>query len=315
MVGRIIPFISLEKNRSAETHKHHFAYPNYSDTHTHTMASFNDATLFDVFNMLMERTTKLEKTIDRAMIHTQMNTIGSLDISFFGLPYEVYVHEPLDKIYLGLDQYNAFYIETDVEFPVDSLLKQIADGVFDDALGTGKEIIKQDIRDEIAGEKCDVLITECCDLPSVHSKRRRLREHVIDLIVQKYVTSIQNDDSLAQIHYDPINYMTSFFVFLKDSSTRTRFSFPEELTRHVIRVTKCIDPAEKIKRLTICPLTKADASTMMASHHTLEKEGTIIYNSSRFPRDIDRLTTKLKDHLFWRTTSPFVRASLRPDYR
>lgn len=264
----------------------------------------NDQILFDVFHMLMERTTKLEKTIDQAMVHSQLNTIGSLNTTLLELPYKVYVHEPLNKIYMGLDDYAAFYIETDVEFPFDSLLKQIAAGVFDDAFGSGKELLKRDIRDEMIGEKCDVLITKCCDLTTVHSKRCRLREHVIDLIVEKYMANLHNNGkSPIDLHYDPINHMTSFFVFVKDTSSWTQFSFLKDLTSHVQKITRNIDPEETIKSMTICPLTKLEASTLMEGHDIMDAQRT---KPLALSLHLDRLAKTMRHHLFWRTVSPFV---------
>ena len=279
------------------------------------MASIKEDILLDVFNMLMERTTKLEKTIDQAMIHGQMNSIGALDTSFFGLPYDVFVHEPLDKLYKGLDKYAAFYIETDVEYPYDSLLRHISDGVFDTAFGSKAEIIKKDARDEIIGENDDTLHMPCREIPSVHTKRVKLRELLIDLIIQRYATG-KMAKSPVQIHYDPINVMTSFFVFVKKSSSSPRFSFLEELTNHVQKITERIDPTQKVNGMTICPLTETEASTMMASHNVLDEEDMIVYDkySSKYPSQIRRLVEKLKNHMFWRSTSPFVRASRRPDY-
>ena len=165
------------------------------------MNSVNHETLLDVFSMLMERTTKSENTIDQAILHSEMNTVGSLNTSFLDLKYDVYVHQPLDNIYKGLDKYTDFYIETDLEFPYISLCKQIEAGFFDDALGTDVKAIKKHVQDELNEQAEDSLHRLCCDMPSVDSKRLKLREYIIDVIVESYLgkTSSNNLETTKKV--------------------------------------------------------------------------------------------------------------------
>lgn len=261
--------------------------------------------------MLMERTTKLETTFDRAIMHGQLNSIGSLDTSYLELPYHIYVHEPLDKMYLGLDRYTAFYIETDVEYPYDSLCHQIVEGKFDKALGSKVKEVKTDVQYEIDEDAYGEGLSEwrCSELASVASKRRMLRDHLIDIIIDRYLADVKDkavEDLPVKIYYDPVSDRTSFFVFVKGSHKVPRFEFLKELTGHVREIVKRIEPEDKISMMMICPLKDVDALTLKASHDILDQKGLIYEKYRGYPLHLYKLTEAMKHHLFWRSRSPFV---------
>ena len=275
------------------------------------MSAVSENTLLEVFSMLMERTTKLETIFDRAIMHGQLNSIGSLDTSYLELPYHIYVHEPLDKIYLGLDRYTAFYIETDVEYPYNSLCHQIVEGKFDKALGSKVKEVKEDVQAEIDEDAygnglCE---WECCHIPSLISKRCRLRTHLIDVIVNRYLADVEDKAAKGlpmKIYYDPVNDMTSFFVFVDGAHEVSRFAFIKKLTGHVQEIVKRIDPHDKISTMTICPMKDFDASTLKTSHDVVEKEKVIQQKYKGYPSHLYELTEAMKHHIFWRSISPFV---------
>lgn len=263
--------------------------------------------LIRTFNMLVERLTKLEITVDNVATHDQLSTLGRLNRTYLDIEFEIYVHCPLNRSYFGFDQFPEFYVQTDLEWPHDSLCHLILKGVFDADLREYLDDIKRDVSAHVAGDTEDSLIM--WDQTTMHLNgmdRRSLREHLIDLLVQKYIPKLDKSP-LKAILYDPENtgnVQLSFFVFMKKSPLPSH-DLIKVFTRHIKEVTACIDSEHKIDRLVVCPLLELEANTIMSAHDAISK------GKSWFKYLLmDELCSLLRQHAFWNRESPLFRTSI-----
>ena len=306
------------------------------------MGSVNENTLMEVFSMLIERLTEVETTQRQSLMNRQLELTGYLDSSLLELPYDIYVHqplnnkyqkfsrlyeiEPLDTKYSRLNEYAAFYIETDAKDPYKSLCLQIVEGKFDEALGSMPKEVKEAVQAKIHEVEergwnvyPDALNEwECRDIPSITSKRLELKNHLIDVTVNRYLADVKDTaakDFPVRIYHDPLAHMARpdmswcFFVFIENPHRLPPFSFIKNLTGHIQGIVQRIEPQEKISKITICPMTRLDASTLKKTHDIAEQQGKIMQRESGetagYPLHIDEVIEMMKHHPFW-LPSPFV---------